>query len=574
MTAITQNLPWFVKDLGVSIVGQDCYTSIVENLDFTDRQCLKYSLSKGLGLGIVVGGSIMKVPQLLLVVSARSARGLSLTAYVLETLAYAITTAYAYRNSFPFSTYGENLFLTIQNVVITALIVHYNPPNALSNRSALQRAILSTQIAIASVIPLVLFPMSTIALFQIATLPLSLFSKLPQIRQNYRAQSTGQLSAFAVISQVGGCLARLFTTAQEVGDPIVAAGFALALVLNVVLGFQMWLYWGKDEKDELEMGPIGVPEKPRTHWTPPPQKVEVVRLSQHYVQVDTGSPNLWLGSTSCSSSACSPVGGEHYDSSASQPTGQSTVRNALTRPLDYIPCTTPLNISFTLDTRSEVFLHPLDLTTYPPNDASSETCAGLIQTPTSLPGLNFGSTADMVLGVTFLRNAYFVMADDPPSSNGSFPTNSVHSDSLDAVRPHLGLLNITNPGLSAGVLIGLLGFVGLCAALFAGRWAYMRRKYKRERAASEPFNGDLKVSAYVLSVLGYKARPGEPTEDELRQRRLEAYKRRDMSSQYTDDSVVTRVKDSPYDKGGPADEFGALKLPANSGAPHGDYFDP
>ena len=213
---------------------------------------------------------------LLVVVSARSARGLSLVAFILETLAYAITTTYAYRNSFPFSTYGENLFLTIQNVIITALIVHYNPPSSLSNRSPLQRAILSAQVAIAFTIPLVVFPMSTIALFQIATLPLSLFSKLPQIRQNYRAQSTGQLSAFAVISQVGGCLARLFTTAQEVGDVIVAAGFALALALNVVLGLQMWLYWGKDEKEELEMGPIGVSEKASAPWTPSPQKVEVV----------------------------------------------------------------------------------------------------------------------------------------------------------------------------------------------------------------------------------------------------------------------------------------------------------
>ncbi|KAJ2970795.1 hypothetical protein NUW54_g12651 [Trametes sanguinea] len=112
MTAITRNLPWFVKDLGVSIVGEKCYTSIVENLDLADIECLKYSLSKGLGLGIVVGGSIMKVPQLLLIVSARSARGLSLTSYVLETLSYAITLAYSYRNEFPFSTYGENLFLT------------------------------------------------------------------------------------------------------------------------------------------------------------------------------------------------------------------------------------------------------------------------------------------------------------------------------------------------------------------------------------------------------------------------------------------------------------------------------
>ena len=38
----------------------------MENLDLQDVECLKYSLSKGLGIGIVVGGSIMKVPQLLL----------------------------------------------------------------------------------------------------------------------------------------------------------------------------------------------------------------------------------------------------------------------------------------------------------------------------------------------------------------------------------------------------------------------------------------------------------------------------------------------------------------------------
>lgn len=46
--------------------SQHCYSSLVENLDFGDVACLKYSLSKGLGVGIVIGGSIMKVPQLLL----------------------------------------------------------------------------------------------------------------------------------------------------------------------------------------------------------------------------------------------------------------------------------------------------------------------------------------------------------------------------------------------------------------------------------------------------------------------------------------------------------------------------
>ena len=45
---------------------QKCYVSLVENLNIEDVDCIKYSLSKGIGVGIVVGGSIMKVPQLIL----------------------------------------------------------------------------------------------------------------------------------------------------------------------------------------------------------------------------------------------------------------------------------------------------------------------------------------------------------------------------------------------------------------------------------------------------------------------------------------------------------------------------
>jgi mannose-P-dolichol utilization defect 1 len=44
-------------------------------------------------------------------------------------------------------------------------------------------------------------------------------------------------------------MARLFTTSAEVGDLILTAGFALALLLNIVLGIQMWTYWGKDGRD-------------------------------------------------------------------------------------------------------------------------------------------------------------------------------------------------------------------------------------------------------------------------------------------------------------------------------------
>ncbi|KAG6894834.1 hypothetical protein C0992_004384 [Termitomyces sp. T32_za158] len=248
MTAITRNLPSFVRDLGVSIVGQKCYTSLVENLAITDVPCLKYALSKALGVGIVIGGSIMKIPQIILILNAHSARGLSLPAYILETLSYAITLFYSFRHTFPFSTYGENLFLTLQNTLITLLILLFSRPSP-----ALSLA-LGVLVALTAFLTLSTLPLRTLALCQTLTLPLALLAKLPQIKQNARARSTGHLSAFAVLSQIAGCAARLFTTAAELGDRIVLAGFGVALALNVVLGVQMWVYWprGREVGEEGE----------------------------------------------------------------------------------------------------------------------------------------------------------------------------------------------------------------------------------------------------------------------------------------------------------------------------------
>lgn len=270
MTTITRNIPWFIKDLGVAIIGQKCYASIVEDLNLSDVECLKYSLSKGLGVGIVVGGSIMKLPQLLLILSARSARGISLSSYAIETFCYLVTCAYSYRNGFPFSTYGENVFLGLQNIVITLLIIYFPSSTlrrSLSSPSNLPKVAGAAIASVALIVALVNLPKETISFLQMTTLPLGLFSKLPQIVQNHRAKSTGQLSSFAVVAQILGCLARLFTTATEVKDTLVLASFFLALVLNIVMGLQMWSYYGKDIHD-IPTGDIPLEEKRQSIHAP------------------------------------------------------------------------------------------------------------------------------------------------------------------------------------------------------------------------------------------------------------------------------------------------------------------
>jgi mannose-P-dolichol utilization defect protein 1 len=197
--------------------------------------------------------------------------------------------AYSFRHQFPFTTYGENFFLTLQNVLITFLIIIYLPSPLTRKRSSTSQSLVITSLLVlATGAALYTISLRTLSFLQITTLPLSLFSKIPQIRQNFRFKSTGQLSAFAVISQIAGCLARLFTTATEVGDSLVAAGFALALLLNIILGVQLWVYWGKGEDINLGDG-YKLEEKANPHHWQQPIEAPIATATR---QLSTPPPQI------------------------------------------------------------------------------------------------------------------------------------------------------------------------------------------------------------------------------------------------------------------------------------------
>lgn len=252
-----------------------------------------------------------------------------------------------------------------------------------------------------------------------------------------------------------------------------------------------------------------------------------------------------------------------------------------------------------MDDRDEIPIHPLDLSTPPGSDAPDpNSCIGLIQTsadatlrnPTSVVG-------DMVLGVAFLRNVYTVLAYDVPASNGSFPTLSLNST---VVRPRLGLLGLTDPTVAldefhrvrvlnqplsdanptgsstdAGgarkpsvgidVLIALGGFVGLCLLLFGLRWVFVRRSLRRGTDGDENLSARdaksrdhfaLALGRYQLAQRGPGADDGLPTEDELRQRRYDAY----MHSLHTVSTDRTQFEPILDDGGTPVKD-GAVKFP-------------
>jgi len=264
LQSLTAKLPPAAIEAANSLIGRECASHLLVDVDpIGHPECFKLAVSKGLGLGVVGSAAVVKVPQLLTLLRSGSAEGLSLPSYVLETGSQVLGTAYAAHQGFPFSTYGESALIGVQNAIIAALILHFSGKAALASTwlvtvalvagTLLQKQPLALPEAVTSVIghlpvaTAAALPLSlsaqTWATLQTTSAGLSIASKLPQIYSNWRNGSTGQLSAFAVFMYLIGSCSRVFTTLQEVSDPLVLYGYTASLVLNLVLALQVLWYW-------------------------------------------------------------------------------------------------------------------------------------------------------------------------------------------------------------------------------------------------------------------------------------------------------------------------------------------
>ncbi|KAJ1739809.1 hypothetical protein LPJ79_004699 [Coemansia sp. RSA 1821] len=235
---MTPWLPEFLRSPVAALIGEPCTVTLIDEFNLFDPHCLRHALSKGLGLGIVLGGCIVKLPQLFKILKSKSVAGISLSSYVLEVLANAITLAYNFRKGYSFTTYGEALFIGAQNIVITLLILAFTGRAAQGVATNVLLLIFTYAMFTPSMVGGAL--LST--LYGL-TIPLVISSRIPQIYTIHKNKYTGQLSAFAVFNYFFGTAARLFTTLVEVDDSLVLVGAVLAVIANGILAAQMVYYW-------------------------------------------------------------------------------------------------------------------------------------------------------------------------------------------------------------------------------------------------------------------------------------------------------------------------------------------
>ncbi|XP_038242127.1 mannose-P-dolichol utilization defect 1 protein isoform X1 [Dermochelys coriacea] len=84
------------------LLPERCYDELFLRFNLLHVPCLKILISKGLGIAIVAGSLMVKLPQVFKILGAKSAVGLSFHSILLELLALTGTMVYSMANGFPF----------------------------------------------------------------------------------------------------------------------------------------------------------------------------------------------------------------------------------------------------------------------------------------------------------------------------------------------------------------------------------------------------------------------------------------------------------------------------------------
>ena len=240
-------------DLRFFIFTETCFEEYFQNFNFFDIDCLRQTISKAINLGIIAGAFIFKIPQVLNIIVAQDVKGLSGASLYMDVASFLPITVFNILNGNDFVTYGEQLVVLVQNILIVMLFWFYLPSTEKPSVTFMF-SIISLIFGSAFGLFYGLDPMYWWIL-PIFSSVFNILSRIPQIAANFNAKQTGRLSVVTWFLQVAGSLGRLFTNLQEKGisessRPYIIGSTVVGVTLNVVILMQIIFYW-KNTKAKL-----------------------------------------------------------------------------------------------------------------------------------------------------------------------------------------------------------------------------------------------------------------------------------------------------------------------------------
>jgi mannose-P-dolichol utilization defect protein 1 len=205
------------------------------------------SLSNILAACVVFAGTFYKLPQVLKIYQAKSAKGVSIYMIILDAWTTLVETAYSYANNQPYIDWGEAPPQLFCSTAVALQIFYYERKTKLQVLYTYAAAI---ALATASVMhaPQLIgkkIGLKLLTFLKTINMLITVFSKLPQIQTNYTNQSTGQLSVSTMSLGCLGSIIRFYTLFQSANgvDPLMVLNQFTSLIMNGTIVGQI-LYYG------------------------------------------------------------------------------------------------------------------------------------------------------------------------------------------------------------------------------------------------------------------------------------------------------------------------------------------
>mmetsp|Transcript_28423 Transcript_28423/g.79455 ORF Transcript_28423/g.79455 Transcript_28423/m.79455 type:complete len:245 (+) Transcript_28423:98-832(+) len=233
----------------MAIISDFCDAELFENFNLGAEGCLPILISKMLGIVIIIASAMLKVPQILVIVNAKSAKGVNITMFYSEILAFTITICFNIVNGSPLTTYAECYLILIQDFVLVLLIRWYGDEASVKPHSLFDPVFVAMTVVYAAVTGGLVtgaldeatgFPVLDFC--QSLNVPLVFASRLPQIVQNHQSKSTGGLSIITFALNALGGTVRTWTTFVEAPEFLLLLPVALSSSLNWIIVTQIILY--------------------------------------------------------------------------------------------------------------------------------------------------------------------------------------------------------------------------------------------------------------------------------------------------------------------------------------------
>ena len=216
---------------------------------FISSGCFSTLFAKALGVAIISASCFNKAPIMVNMLKSQSAAGISRNSLFGEALVYANGVLYGFLAGHPFTSYGENASLLIQNLVLILMAWQFS-----TSVVKLQEKILVVAgFSVYFIFALNFLPESSRYLLMSSTWPILLYARGSQVLETFQAKHTGNLSIVTTSMNLVGGLIRIGTTLKETGDIVVLSGFLIGFALNITMFGQYWLYLEKTRELAKDM---------------------------------------------------------------------------------------------------------------------------------------------------------------------------------------------------------------------------------------------------------------------------------------------------------------------------------